>query len=98
MEDGRYLAGCSREETSSQGVGLMADVTSCYPITSFAANRMAIDSRALSKDILQSPCESAEMSKHGEKIRCWSLVGSSRIERAAVRWLPRARQGWRGQI
>ena len=62
-----------------------------YPIMSFAANRMAIDSLALSKDILQSPCESAEMSKHGEKIRCWSLVGSSRIERAAVWWLPRAR-------
>ena len=98
MEGGMYLAGCSRKETSSQDVGLMPDVTSCYPITSFAANGMAMDSLALSKEILQSPCESAEMSKHGEKIRCWSLVGSSRIERGAVRWLPRAKQSWRGQI
>ena len=42
---------------------------------------------------MQSPCESAEMSKHErEDPMLGSLVGSSRIERAAVRWLPRARQ------
>ena len=51
----------------------MADVTSCYPTTSFAANGMAIDSLALCKDIMQSPCESADLSKHEEKIRCWGV-------------------------
>ena len=37
------MAGCSRDETSSLSVGSLADVTSCYPITSFAANGMPMD-------------------------------------------------------
>jgi hypothetical protein len=51
---------------------------------------------SLCKDIMQSPCESPEMSKHEEKIRCWG-VWSVALELSEQQYAgcPERGKGWR---